>query len=101
METLKFGYRFFRKSMPMAILAEIFSFLGIYAELLMPLLSGMLIDFVIQKGEVTEESGGMFHFLLSGRFGAVHSMQLFFTIAVVYVVMLFLRIVLIYVRDLM
>lgn len=101
METLKFGYRFFKKSMPIAVLAEIFSFLGIYAELLLPLLSGLLIDFVIQKGEVTEESGGMFHFLLTGRFGAVHSMQLFFTIAIVYVIMLALRIILIYVRDLM
>lgn len=101
METLKFGYRFFKKSMPMAIVAEILSFLGIYAELLLPLLSGMLIDFIIQKGEVTAESGGMFHFLLTGRFGAVHSMQLFFTIAIVYVIMLVLRIGLIYVRDLM
>lgn len=100
METLKFGFKFFKKSMPMAILAEIFSFLGIYAELLLPLLSGMLIDFVIQKGEVKEDSGGMFHFLLTGEFGAVHSMQLFFSIAVVYVIMIVLRIVLIYLRDL-
>lgn len=101
METLKFGFKFFKKSMPVAILAEILSFVGIYAEFLLPLLSGMLIDFVIQKGEVTEESGGMFHFLLTGKYGAVHSMQLFFTIAVVYSIMLFLRIVLIYIRDLM
>ena len=101
METLKFGYRFFKKSMPVAILAEIFSFIGIYAELLLPLLSGMLIDFVIQKGEVTEESGGMFHFLLTGKYGEVHSMKLFFSIAIVYTVMLLLRIVLIYLRDLM
>ena len=65
METLKFGYRYFKKSMPMAILAELFSFLGIFAELLLPLLSSLLIDFVIQKGTVTEESGGVFHFLLT------------------------------------
>lgn len=100
METLKFGYKFFRKSMPAAILAEILSFVGVYAELLLPLLSGMLIDFVIQKGEVTEESGGMFHFLLTGKYGAVHSMQLFFSIAAVYTIMVLLRIVLIYIRDL-
>lgn len=100
METLKFGFKFFKKSMPMAILAELFSFLGIYAELLLPLLSGMLIDFVIQKGEVTPDSGGMFHFLLSGKYGAVHSMQLFFTIAAVYTIMILLRIILIYLRDL-
>ncbi len=101
METLKFGFKFFKKSMPVAILAEIFSFLGIYAELLLPMLAGMLIDFVIQKGEVTPESGGMFHFLLTGKFGAVHTMQLFFSIAAVYTLMTLLRIVLIYIRDLM
>lgn len=100
METLKFGYRFFKKSMPLAILAEILSFLGIYAELLLPLLSGMFIDFVIQSGEVKEDSGGMFHFLLTGRFGKVHTMELFFAIAVVYTIMLMLRVVLIYIRDL-
>lgn len=101
METLKFGFKFFKKSMPIAILAEIFSFIGIYAELLLPLLSGILIDFVIQKGAVTDDSGGMFHFLLTGKFGEVHSMQLFFSIAVVYTVMILLRIILIYIRDLM
>ena len=101
METLKFGFKFFKKSIPLAVLAEIFSFLGIYAELLLPLMSGMLIDFVIQKGTVTEESGGMFHFLLTGKYGEVHTMQLFFSIAVVYTILLLLRIVLIYVRDLL
>ena len=100
METLKFGYKLFKKSMPLAIFAEILSFLGIYAELLLPLLSGMLIDFVIQSGEVNKDSGGMFHFLLTGRFGEVHTMELFFAIAVVYTIMLMLRVVLIYIRDL-
>lgn len=101
METLKFGFKYFKKSMPVAILAEALSFLGIFAELLLPLLSGMLIDFIIQKGEVTEESGGMFHFLLTGKYGEVHSMQLFWAIAVVYIILIVMRIVFIYVRDLM
>ena len=67
METIKFGFRHFKKRMPMAILAEIFSFLGLFAELLMPLLTGILIDFVIRKGTVKDDSGGMFHFLLGGK----------------------------------
>lgn len=100
MGTLKFGYRYFKKSMPAAILAEILSFLGIYAELLLPLLSGLLIDFVIQKGEVTADSGGMFRFLLTGKYGAVHSARLFFSVAAVYISMILLRIVFIYIRDL-
>ena len=101
METLRFGYRYFKKNIPVAILAEALSFLGILSELLLPLLSGILIDFVIQRGEVQEDSGGIFHFLLSGRFGEPRTLQLFFAIAAVYGVLVFLRIVLIYIRDLL
>ncbi len=101
METLKFGYKYFRKSMLLGVLAEILSFIGIFAELLLPLLSGILIDFCIQKSEVAKDSGGMFHFLLTGEYGAVHSMQLFISIAVVYTGMILIRIVLIYIRDLL
>ncbi len=100
METLRFGYRYFKRNMPMAILAEALSFLGIFAELLLPLLSGLLIDFVIRKGEVKEDSGGIFHFLLSGRFGEPHTMRLFFAIATAFGILMLLRIVLIYIRDL-
>lgn len=57
METLKFGYQYFKKYMPMAVLVEILNFLGIFAELLLPLLSGILIDFVIRQGEVQGDSG--------------------------------------------
>ncbi|MCM1063872.1 MAG: ABC transporter ATP-binding protein/permease [Eubacterium sp.] len=101
METLRFGYRYFKKNMPVAVLAEALSFLGIFAELLLPLLSGILVDFVIQKGEVKEDSGGIFHFLLTGRFGEPRTMKLFFAIATAFGILMFLRIVLIYVRDLM
>lgn len=101
METLKFGYRFFKKSMPLAILAEILSLLGIFAELLLPLLTGLLIDFVIQSGKIEEDSGGMFHFLLNGGFGGVHTMKLFWSVAIVYTVLIVVRIVVIYARDLM
>ena len=101
METLRFGYRYFKKNILVAILAETLSFLGILSELLLPLLSGILIDFVIQKGEVREDSGGIFHFLLSGRFGEPRTLQLFSAIAAAYGILVFLRIVLIYIRDLL
>jgi len=100
METLKFGYKYFRKSMLPAVIAEILSAAGIYAELMLPLLSGFLIDYCIKQEKVTENSGKMFHFLLTGKYGAVHTMQLFFSVAVVYTILVMLRIVLIYARDL-
>lgn len=101
METLKFGYRYFKRNMPIAVLAEVLSFLGIFAELLLPLLTGIMIDFVIREGEVQEDSGGIFHFLLTGRFGEPRTMELFFAIAAAFGILILLRIVLIYVRDLM
>ncbi len=100
METLKFGFKFFKKSMVWAIIAEILSFVGIFSELLLPLLSGMLIDYVIKSETVTAESGGAFNFLLSGKYGEVHTMKLFFSIAIVYTALLIFRIALIYIRDL-
>lgn len=99
-DTIKFGLKYFKKSIFISIIAEFLSFAGIYAELLMPLLSGILIDFVILSGEVTSESGGIFNFLLTGKYGEVHTMKLFFAIATVYIIMILLRVVFIYIRDL-
>ena len=100
METIKFGLKHFKKNIPISIFAEILSLIGIMAELMLPLLSGMLIDFVILSGDVTDESGGVLHFLLSGKFGAVHTMRLFWSIAAFFVCMVLLRAGLIYIRDL-
>lgn len=99
MGTIKFGMKYFKKSMPLAVFAEILSFIGILGELLLPLLSGLLIDYVIRDTEVTETAGGVFHFLLTGKYGAVHSFRLFLYIALFYTIFVVARIVLIYIRD--
>jgi len=101
METFRFAYKYFRKNLPAAIFAELLSLIGIGAELLLPMLTAILIDHVIKADAVTPESGGMFSFLLDGRFGDVHTMELFFAVAITYFVLLLLRIVLIYIRDLL
>lgn len=100
METLRFGFKFFKKDFWISVLAEILSIMGILAELLLPLLSGMLVDFVIKDLPVDSESGGIFGFLLTGKYGEIHSFRLFISIAVVFLVMVLLRILLIYIRDL-
>ncbi len=100
LETLRFGYKYFKKDMLISLFAELLSFLGIFMELLLPLFSGMLIDYVIKETPVTEESGGMFHFLLTGGFGDVHSMRLFFSVAGFFMALVVIRIGMIYVRDL-
>lgn len=100
MGIIKFGLKYFGKDLIWAIIAEILSFVGIFAELLFPLLSGMLIDFVIQKGVIKSDSGGVFHFLLDGSHGEVNSMRLFFSVAAVFAAMILVRVLFIYIRDL-
>ncbi len=100
METLKFGYRYFKRDLFISAFAEILSFLGIFAELLLPLLSGIMIDHVIKDTPVSSDSGGIFHFLLTGKYGQVNSASLFLAVGTVFMIMVFLRIALIYIRDL-
>lgn len=101
METLKFGIKYFKKSIPIAVIAELLSIAGIFAELLLPLLSGFLIDYCIHSEEVKEDSGSVFHFLLTGKYGEIHTFKLFISVAVVYSALFILRIIFIYTRDLL
>lgn len=100
MAIIKFGLRYLKKDIYLAILAEILSFLGIFAELLLPLLTGILVDYVIKDTTVDEGSGGLFHFLLTGKFGEVHTLELFWWVAIVFACLVAVRIILIYIRDL-
>ena len=58
METIKFAYKYFKRNTITAVIAEILSLVGIGAELLMPLLTGILIDHVIRDGEVANKTMG-------------------------------------------
>lgn len=100
MDTLRFGMRYFKRSLFGAILIEIVSCFAIYCELLIPLLSAMLINYVILDGNVTDSSGGIFHFLLTGKYGAPRTFTLFYHIAALFLGLLLVRIILIYIRNL-
>ncbi|MBP5152961.1 MAG: ABC transporter ATP-binding protein [Lachnospiraceae bacterium] len=99
METIKFGLKYLKGSLWKLIVSQILSFTGILGDLFIPLITGILIDFVIKDSEVRPDSGGVFHFLLSGKYGNIHSLQLFYSIAVVYTIFVALRLILIYIRD--
>jgi len=101
LETLNFGLKYLKGSVWKLVVSEILSFVGILGDLFIPLVTGILIDFVIKDSEVTPKSGGVFHFLLSGKYGEVHTLKLFFSIAVVYTIFVALRLILIYARDIL
>ena len=101
MDTLRFGYKYFKKDAFIGFIAEILSFMGIFAEQMLPLLSGVIIDYVIKDTAVTSESGGLFfHFLFTKNLGEVHTFAFFKSIAIIFSILVLTRLILIYIRDL-
>lgn len=99
METLKFGFKYWRRNLPKAFLAQLISFGAIIADLMIPMLSGILLNYIIRGVPMQEGAGGIFSFLLDGSFGEVQTYELFFHVALVYGVFILVRIILIYSKN--
>ena len=97
MDVLKFGFRYWKRNLIWSIFAKFLSALALTADLLLPLLTAMFINYVIKGEESTEE--GIFSFLLDGRFGKVHSMELFWNLAIVFFGLIVLKQVLVYTKN--
>lgn len=99
LETLKFGMKYWKRNLSHGIIIQLISFVAIIADLMIPYLSGIFINHIIQDNEIHENTGGVFHFLLTGKYGQVQTFELFFHIAAVFLGFLFLRIILIYIKN--
>ena len=100
MDTLKFGFKYWKKQLPMAIFAQLISFAAIIADLMIPMLSGILLNYIIKGIPMEKGAGGIFSFLLDGSFGGVQTYELFFHVALVYGAFILVRIILIYSKNL-
>ena len=101
METLKFGFKYWKRNVPRAVFAQFISFLAIIADLMIPMLSGILLNYIIKGEPVKDGAGGIFSFLLDGSFGEAQTYELFFHVAFVYGGFILVRIVLIYSKNVM
>lgn len=99
MKVLKFGMRYWKKYLPAAVISELISFMVLTADLLMPLFSEMFIDYCI--GENEPDTSGVFGFLLTGKYGQVHTFRLFGVLAACLMALLLARCVLVYIRNIM
>ncbi len=98
MEVLKFGFGYWKKNLPMAILIQLCSYIAIICDLMLPLISEMFIDYVILDHSA-DTSDNIFAFMLSGKYGEVHTMRLFFSLAVIFMILLSIRLVLVYFKN--
>lgn len=75
MEVLKFGIKYWKRNLKWAVIIQLVSYIAIIADLMIPLVSEMFIDYVIGDNKSTND--GLFSFMLSGKYGDIHSMKLF------------------------
>jgi ATP-binding cassette subfamily B protein len=97
MDVLKFGFKYWKRNLPLAIIIQLVSFVAIIADLLLPLVSAMFIDYVIGTNQPTDK--GIFAFMLNGKYGEVHSMKLFYSLAALFIALLLTRIILVYIKN--
>ncbi|MBO4507166.1 MAG: ABC transporter ATP-binding protein [Spirochaetaceae bacterium] len=97
MTPFKFGLHYYKRNVPLALLSQLISFIALTADLLLPLVMELFIDYVICSN--TPDKTSIFYFLLDGSAGEVHTMELFIHIALFYMGILLIRLVLVYVRN--
>lgn len=97
MDVLKFGFKYWKRNLPWSILIKILSMAALTADLLLPMLTAMFINHVIDDKEPEEK--GIFSFLLSGRYGEIHTMELFWHLAAVFIVLLLAKLVIVYGKN--
>ncbi|MBO7630802.1 MAG: ABC transporter ATP-binding protein, partial [Lachnospiraceae bacterium] len=81
MGVFKFGFRQWKRHLPLDILTKLMSFAALTADLMLPLLTAMFINYIIKDNPAED---GVFSFLLSGKYGEIHSMRLFFSLSAVF-----------------
>lgn len=97
MTPFSFGLHYYKRNLPLAILSQLLSFIALTADLLLPLIMELFIDYVICEN--IPDSTNLFYFLLDGRAGEIHTPKLFFHIAFFYLGLLMIRLVFIYIRN--
>lgn len=100
MDIIKFGMKYWKKHLPSAIVCQLMGFLVILIGLLLPQLNQLIIDYVINYDPAAVvESNNWFSFLVDGTHGEPGQLSQFFSIAVVFGVMLIAREIMLYVRN--
>ncbi|MBQ9120226.1 MAG: ABC transporter ATP-binding protein [Lachnospiraceae bacterium] len=98
MNVIKFGFGYWKRNVGWSLFAKLLSAIALTADLLLPMLTALFINYIIQDNPAEEEKG-IFAFLVSGKYGEVHTMQLFWHLAGIFTVLLAIKLCLVYTRN--
>lgn len=99
MDVFKFGFRYWKRNLGWSVLGKLMSCVALSADLMLPMLTAIFINYVIQDNPVEDET--LFSFMLNGSFGEIHTMELFWNLAFLFMGLLLLKLVLIYTRNIL
>lgn len=98
MEVLKFGWKYWKKNLKSVIVTTLMSLTALFMDLLLPMVTALFINYVIQSNDPSAETS-LFSFMLSGKYGGVHTMELFWNLAILFLTLLLVKLVLTYVKN--
>lgn len=100
MSNLSFGARYWKRYLPLTLLSYASSFIAIVSDLCLPLLTAAMLDYAVCYDPAKfKEPSGVFAFLFTGKYGEFGTMELFLNCALLFVVILLVRLVFIYVKN--
>ena len=99
MEVLKFGFRYWKRNLGWSILGKIMSAAAMTADLLLPMITALFVDYIIKESTIQDDN--IFSFMLHGRYGEIHTMELFFHLAIIFGILLAVKLILIYSRNIL
>lgn len=100
MTNLSFGARYWRKYWPLTLLSYVSSLIAIVSDLCLPLLTAAMLDYAVCYDPAHFKApSGLFAFLFTGKYGDFGTLELFFSCAGVFAVILLVRLIFIYVKN--
>ncbi len=99
MGTIRFGMRYWKRYLPLSLLAKLFSLIAMLCDTLIPLLSAGIIDYLISYDPASPPAKDVLDFLFTGSLGAPGTMELFGNIALIFAGVVLVRIFTIYIKN--
>ncbi len=96
MSAFLYGFRYWKKHVPLAVICQLIGFIGLAIDLVLPLLSAMFVDYILNF-DGTFDSGGVFSFLL--KFGEPATWKFFAVLAGIFAGLVLVREAVIFVRN--
>ena len=99
MNTYRFGLKYWKKYIPLSILAKFFSLIAILCDIAIPLLDAGIIDYCLSYNPDSPPKEGILSFLYNGALGAPMTWELFGNLALIFAGIFLTRILFLYLKN--